>query len=122
MTLDAETAAWSGVQGDVWRQVWGTTDDAGEYDEASLLVQLRNRSTGALMATNETPLPDDTVAIDTSDTDFTDSANLTFVWQIDDTADIPVSTGYVIEAECEIDGRATTFFSHSWECRKQWAS
>lgn len=122
MTLDAETAAWSGVQGDGWARSWARSTTGRTYSEASLLVQLRNTLTGALIASSDPDEVDgDVVEIDTSDTDFSDPEAYVFAFKITDTASIPVGTDYQIEAQCDVDGLVTTFLSHSWECRKQWA-
>ena len=122
MTLDAETAAWSGVQGDGWYRSWTRSTTGRTFSATNLLVQLRNTATGALVASSEaSEQTGGVVAIDVSDTDFSTPSAYVFAFEITDTADIPVGTDYQIEAQCDVDGRLTTFFSHSWECRKQWA-
>lgn len=122
MTLDAETAAWSGVQGDVWELVAERATVGRTYDDAFLLVQMRNKTTGALIASSDAgEQVGDVVAINVDDTDFTDPDAYVFAFKITETDGIPVSTDYVIEAQCEVNGDMKTFFSHDWECRKQWA-
>lgn len=123
MTLDDETAAWSGAQGDVWYRSFSRDSAATRvYDEATLLVQMRNKTTGALVASSKvSEQTGGVVAIDVTDTDFSSVSSYVFAFKITATSSITVSTDYVIEAQCEIDGDLTTFFSHDWECRKQWA-
>ena len=119
MTLDAERATWSGRQGDDWHQSWTLAATDRTYDGSTLLIQLRNTATGAVIAANETN-PEGVLDIDQTGTDLS-SPPLTFAWTIRDTDSIPVGTDYVIEAQCEIDGYVTTFFSHQWEVVTQWA-
>lgn len=122
MTLDAETAAWSGVQGDGWYRSFTRATTGRTYSATNLLVQLRNTATGALVASSDgDEQTGGVVAIDTTGTDFSTPSSYVFAFTITDTAGIDVGTDYRIEAQCNVDGLLTTFFSHSWECRKQWA-
>lgn len=116
-------AEWSSRQGDGISRSWTRETSGREFDGSTLLVQMRTTD-GTLIASNEDPTPDDAVAIDTSDSDFTDTDAYVFAFTITDTDDIEPSTDnlkYMIEAQCEIDGIVTTFFSREWTILPQFA-
>ena len=124
-TLDAERAAHSGRQGDVWSRSWSRTGETRSFDLPSLVVQMWSVSDGVkvtLIASSVTGEQiGDVVAIDTSVCDFTGPA-VTFGFKITATDEIPASRDYIIEAQCEIDGDLTTFFAAFWwECISQYA-
>jgi len=127
MTLDAERAAHSGRQGDDWARSWSRATETRTFDLPSLVVQMWtvvDGVKGTLIASSVVAeQTGDVVAIDTTDCDFTGPA-VTFAWKIAaaDTETIAPGTGYVIEAQCEIDGDVTTFFpAFWWECISQFA-
>lgn len=118
--LDDERFVWSSPQGDGVVRSWTQSAASRTYDIASLLVQMRNTKTNALIASSKVAEQTGGVlAFDTSTCDFT-GPTLTFGFKLP-RMNVPVSIDYVIEAECEVDGVLTTFFSHAWEIRKQYA-
>lgn len=113
---EAIIAEYTGVRGDDWWQSWDAeTGDLADWNESTLLVQMRAGSdeTATLLASSDPA--DDVVVIDTSATDF--SADH-FEWEIDDGdttgAEFVAGMECWVEAQCEIDGRVTTFMRHQW--------
>lgn len=124
---DAQRLGFSSVQGDDIVRSWTRSVAGRTFNAATLLVQMRNTETNALVATSEDSPPDGALAIDTSVCDFTDPDAYVFGFKIEGTDGIAASHDYVIEAQCETDhddgqgARIETFFSEAWEIRQQWA-
>lgn len=117
---DAVTLENTGRQGDVWWQSWTRTVGSSSYDIATLLVQIRTDD-GVLVASSPDPGIGDAVTIDVSASDFT-GPPLVFAWETtSSTADVDPTLAYVLEAQCEIDGRLTTFYHHEWVVLPEYA-
>lgn len=112
---------WAWKQGDVWWQHWTLATTTRTYDASTLLVQIRD-ATGALIATSESSPPSPVKSITTTGTDFTSTPKV-FHWELASTSDLPIAdNGYLIEAQCNVDGRLTTFFpAHPLTCLAQTA-
>lgn len=121
MGLNAERLTWSFTQGDDYSRTWTLASSTKVRTLNTLKVQLRNKVTGALVASSKSSEQvDGVLAIDTTGTDLT-SPNLTFKWRIAGTSSIPAGTDYVLEAQVVTDGNLETFLSHSIEVRPQYA-
>jgi hypothetical protein len=117
--LGDERIIWSSKQGDGVKRSWTRTTGSRAYDRESLLVQMRNTKTNALIATSADSPAEGVLSIDLELCDFTGPDEITFGFEIPPIG-APYSPDYVIEAQCEVDDVLTTFFSHAWEIRRQY--
>lgn len=112
--IDAERRHWTFTQGDEWHRSWSRTSGDRSYDNASLLVQIRAGDTKAatLVASSDSgDVEGSVVAVDISGSDL-EAATPLFDWSVADTAGIDPDVPLWFQAECEIDGRLTTFLTH----------
>ncbi len=111
----AERRHWTFTQGDEWRRSWTRTSGSRTYDDASLLVQIRaGDSADAVLVASSNPsdVVGDVLEIDISATDFA-ADDPVFEWEIiGSTSGVDPHVPLWFQAECEIDGRLTTFLTH----------
>lgn len=121
--VSGDRAVWSAKQGDTWKRSWTCAEPERTYDFTTLLVQLRNERTGALVATNEPDPADGVWAIDTNGS--ADNANtagpVTLALSIDIPDGADFTAKYILEAQAAIDAATQTFLEHPFEVRRQWA-
>jgi len=119
---DEITAYFSGVIGDDWHQEY-TADavDGVTWDDTTLLVQIRTLDGVLIASSGAEGGVDDVIDIDTSGTDLSVDP-LVFEWKtVGDTSGVDPEATCVIEAQCEVNGFVTTFMSHEWTIRRQYA-
>lgn len=119
---DAITRLFSDYRGDGWHfrftapQVDGIT-----YDLATLLVQIRS-TTGELIASTGTDgAADGVIQLETTGSNFTSDPMIFEVTASGDTGTVNPDGLYVLEAQCEINGRVDTFLHHQWIVSRDYA-
>lgn len=122
MTATALRIENTGRQGDVWGQSWTRTVGTRTYNAGTLLVQIRTVEGTLVASSGAQGATAGIVQLVTTDTDFSGDP-IVFAWSSDgaDTTAISADGQYVLEAECEIDGALTTFYSHPWIVLPQYA-
>jgi ABC-type transport system substrate-binding protein len=106
----AEAALWTRVKGDDWRISFTTADDVTDWDDTTIVAQLRAGATQSdtLIATNVTA--EDVTANITVTADFT-AGELEF--HFDDLATDDIAPGrYTFEVQVEVDGDVQTVLTH----------
>lgn len=121
MTLtaaQAEAAEWSDAKGADWEREWTRASGTSTYDNATLLIQLRDArdEDGTLVATSTTA-EGVTANITTTGTDL-EAATPVLKWAIASAVTATIEPGdYWIEAQCEVNGLLKVFMRHKWTVR-----
>jgi hypothetical protein len=114
----AEAAEWSDTRGEDWEREWTRTTGSSTYDNASLLIQLRDgRTEDAVLVATSVTAEGVTANISTTGTDL-EAATPVLKWSIPKAVTATIEPGdYWIEAQCEVNGLLKVIMRHKWTVR-----
>jgi hypothetical protein len=119
---DAVTALFSAYRGDGWHLRFTAPQiDGVDYDADTLLAQVRSTAGTLIASTGAAGADDDVIQIDDTGTDFESDPMVLELSITEPSTGVNPDDSYVIEAQCEVNGRVLTFLHHDWVVARDYA-